>query len=209
MMRGIRSLSICALIAFAAGSAFAQGTGAIEQFRAFLAQTQSARATFTQVVTDARGKVGPTAKGSFQFQRPGKFRWVYEKPAQIIVGDGKTIWFFDEDLNQVTVKPFDAAFTGTPAALLAGRREIEGAFTLTAAADSAGLAWVDALPKQQDGGLEKIRLGFAANGLRAMELFDGFGNRTRIDFSTLEANPKLDAKTFTLVPPKGADVVGP
>jgi chaperone LolA len=181
---------------------------AIEQFRAFVQSTKSARADFTQVVTDNRGKASATSTGTLQFERPGKFRWVYAKPAQVIVGDGKKVWFFDQDLNQVSVRPLEAAFSSTPAALLAGRAEIDAAFTLVAGGEAEGLSWVNAEPKQKDAGIEKIRLGFQGTELRAMELADAFGNKTRITLSKLERNPRIDPKQFMFVPPKGADVVG-
>jgi chaperone LolA len=188
--------------------AAASAESAIDQFRAFVQSTKSARAEFTQVVTDNRGKASVASIGTLQFERPGKFRWVYTKPAQVIVGDGKKVWFFDQDLNQVSVRPLEAAFSSTPAALLAGRAEIDSAFTLVAGGEAEGLLWVNAEPKQKDAGIEKIRLGFQGAELRTMELADAFGNKTRITLAKLERNPRIDAKQFTFVPPKGADVVG-
>ncbi len=189
-------------------NAHSQSPGAIDQFRAFVQSTQSARADFTQTITDVKGKVSAPSKGVLQFQRPGKFRWVYEKPAQVIVGDGKKIWLFDQDLNQVTIRKLDAAFSSTPAALLAGRAEIDAAFTLIAGGQSEELQWVNAEPKQKDAGIEKIRMGFFGGDLRVMELVDAFGNKTRIALAKLERNAKIDAREFTFTPPGGADVVG-
>ncbi len=201
-----RVSAVALLLLCATPLALAQN--AIDQFRAFVQSTKSGRAAFTQVVTDSRGKVGEPSRGTLQFERPGKFRWVYDKPAQIIVGDGKKVWVFDQDLNQVSVRPLDAAFSSTPAALLAGRAEIDTAFTLIAAADAAGMSWVIAEPRKKDAGVESIRLGFSGAELRAMELSDAFGNKTRITLERMERNPRIDARQFTFVPPKGADVVG-
>ena len=189
---------------------------AMDDFRAFITTTQSARAEFKQSVIDVKGKTTQQASGTLAFVRPGKFRWQYIKPAQLIVGDGKRVSFFDEDLNQVTVKKLETAFASTPAALLAGKSEVEAAFTLVAGGESDGLAWVNAEPKSKEAGIEKVRLGFQKNNaptgpagqLAAMELFDPFGNCTKITFTKFERNPKIDAKEFVFVPPKGADVVG-
>jgi outer membrane lipoprotein carrier protein len=199
------ALASCALLM---GSAHAQTQSAIDQFRSFVTGTQSARADFSQTVTDARGKVSSQTNGKLLFQRPGKFRWTYEKPEQVIVGDGKKVWLFDADLNQVTVRKLEAAFSSTPAALLAGRQDVEAAFTLIAGGQSEDMNWVIAEPKSKDAGIEKIRMGFVGADLRAMELADAFGNKTRINLSKVERNAKIDAKEFTFVPPKGADVVG-
>jgi outer membrane lipoprotein carrier protein len=180
---------------------------AMDDFRAFVSGTQSARAEFSQTVFDVRGKVTQEAKGSLAFVRPGKFRWEYLKPAQTIVGDGNKVWFFDADLNQVTIRKLEKAFSSTPAALLAGKAEVDAAFVLVAGGESDGLEWVNAEPKSKDAGIEKVRLGFAKGQLGAMELVDAFGNRTRIVFAKLERNAKIDAKEFSFTPPKGADVV--
>ncbi len=185
---------------------------AMGDFRNFISSTQSGRADFTQTVIDVKGKTTQQANGTLAFVRPGKFRWQYLKPAQLIVGDGKQVSFFDEDLNQVTIKKLEAAFASTPAALLAGKSEVEAAFTMVAGGDASaekdGIAWVNAEPKSKDAGIEKVRLGFQKGQLAVMELNDPFGNRTRIVFTKFERNPKIDAKEFIFVPPKGADVVG-
>ena len=191
---------------------FAAHASAMDDFRAFVAGTQAARADFTQTVFDVNGKKTQQASGTLAFVRPGKFRWQYVKPAQLIVSDGKRVSFFDEDLNQVTVKKLDAAFASTPAALLAGKSEIEAAYTLTTATatEADGLSWIIAEPKLKDAGIEKVRLGFQKDGgqLSVMELFDPFGNRTQIVFNKFARNAKIDAKEFIFTPPKGADVVG-
>jgi outer membrane lipoprotein carrier protein len=186
----------------------APNAGAIDALRQFIQATQSARGEFTQTVTDPRGRATAPVKGTLVFQRPGKFRWVYDKPAQTIVGDGKRVWFFDQDLNQVSIRKLEAAFASTPAALLAGRAEVEAAFTLVAGGEGEGLVWLNAEPKQKDAGIERVRMGFAGADLRVMELADAFGNRTRIAFTRLDRNARISPSDFTFVTPKGADVVG-
>jgi outer membrane lipoprotein carrier protein len=195
------------IILFLAFSISVAHANAMDDFRSFMTGATSARAEFSQSVFDAKGKAAQQTKGSLVFVRPGKFRFQYEKPAQTIVSDGSKVWFFDSDLNQVTIRKTEKAFASTPAALLAGKAEVEAAFTLVAGGESEGMDWVIAEPKSKDAGIEKVRLGFQKNQLGAMELFDAFGNRTRITFSKLERNAKIDAKEFTFVPPKGADVV--
>ena len=39
------------------------------------------------------------------------------------------------------------------------------------------------------------------------KIVDSFGNTTRLQFSKVERNPKLDADSFRFAPPKGADVL--
>jgi len=189
-------------------SAALANANALNDFEAFIASTQSGRANFEQTVFDPKGKVSQKNSGTLQFTRPGKFRWVYTKPAQVIVGDGKKVSFFDQDLNQVTVRKLEQAFSSTPAALLAGKGAIDSAFTLVASGEAEGMQWLDALPRQKDAGIEKIRMAFAGGNLAAMELQDAFGNRTRLSFSKFERNPKVDARDYVFTPPKGADIIG-
>ena len=199
------SAMLCALLLLWSATAHAN---AISDFQSFVSNVQSGRANFDQSVFDAKGKQSQKTRGTLTFTRPGKFRWVYEKPAQIIVGDGSKVSFYDQDLNQVTVKKLGQAFSSTPAALLSGKGEIDKAFTLVSSGASEGIDWLDALPRQKDEGIEKFRVGFNKSQLAAMELNDAFGNRTRITFTNFERNPKIDAKEYMFLPPKGADVVG-
>src|SRR5262245_27039695 len=141
----------------------------LDDFLSFNSATRTATARFDQMVFDRAGKVVERASGTFAFQRPGKFRWVYDKPhKQLLVGDGAKLWIHDPDLNQVTVKRIDQAISSTPAALLAGRDDITALFTLRDAGVADGLSWVDATPKAKDTGFERVRLGLQGKSLAAM-----------------------------------------
>ena len=152
------------------------------------------------------------SSGVMIFSRPGKFRWQIEKPySQLLVSDGEKVWIYDPDLRQVTVKKVGNALGGTPAALLAGesggKSTLEKSFTLREAGEREGLEWVEAVPKSQESGFEKLRLGFAGNDLKAMELFDNFGQTTSLYFSNLERNLVVAASLLSFKPPAGVDVI--
>jgi chaperone LolA len=182
--------------------------GGLDDFLAFNASTKTATARFEQQVHDRAGKVIERASGTFSFARPGKFRWTYDKPhKQVLVADGSKLWIHDPDLNQVTVKRIDRAISSTPAALLAGRDDITALFTLRDAGSADGLNWVEASPKAQDTGFERVRLGLRGRTLAAMELQDQLGGRTMLRFTDLRPNAPVAADAFTFVPPKGADVM--
>ena len=176
---------------------------------AFVASTKRLKANFTQTVFDRAGRKTQEASGDLFFARPGKFRWVYQKPyAQLIVGDGQKVWIHDEDLEQVTVRKLDQALGDSPAALLAGDNNIDKLFNLKDAGEKEGLEWLEATPKNKEGSFEQVRLGFKDNDLRMMELKDNFGQTTQMRFSNLQRNPSLGASLFRFTPPKGADVIG-
>ena len=185
------------------------GASSLEHYQTFLNGTQSARAGFEQKVYDRDGRLVQNTKGSFVFQRPGRFRWIYDKPAdQVIVGDGQRVWIYDRQLNQVTVRKVARALGATPAALLAGGAGIEASFELSDAGRKDGLEWMEAKPREREAGFERVRMGFSPGGLAAMELTDHFGQVTRLRFTNLVRNPKVDAAEFRFDPPKGTDVLG-
>jgi len=182
--------------------------GGLDDFLAFNSSSKTASGRFEQQVFDRGGKVVEKASGTFAFQRPGKFRWVYDKPhKQLLVGDGAKLWIHDPDLNQVTVKKIGAAISSTPAALLAGKDDITALFTLRDAGTADGLSWVEATPKAQDTGFERVRLGLQGKALAAMELHDQLGGRTLLRFTELKSNAPVTADSFKFTPPKGADVL--
>jgi outer membrane lipoprotein carrier protein len=195
-----------AVLLLAPALALASGT---ERFREFIRETQSARADFGQKVYDRERRLTQEARGTFSFQRPGRFRWATAQPyEQLIVGDGERVWIYDPDLRQVTVRSMGRALGATPAALLAGSAEAEQAFEIADVGRIAGLDWMEARPRDKDAGFERIRLGFGPAGIEAMELHDHFGQTTLLRFSNFTRNPPLDAGAFRFVPPKGVDVLG-
>ena len=185
------------------------GATSLDSLKSFLTEVKSARAHFKQLVLDKKLTTVQEASGTMMFARPGKFRWVYEKPyEQLIVGDGAKLWMYDADLNQVTVKQLDRALGASPAALLAGNNEIEKHFNLKDLGKRGSMEWLEATPKDKDSSFESIRMGFGANGLEVMEMRDHFSQTTVIRFSGLERNLKLDPGLFKFAAPKGADVIG-
>jgi outer membrane lipoprotein carrier protein len=203
LIRGIAALVMTA--GFLPIDAFANG---LDDFLAFNEHTKSATGRFEQQVMDRAGKVVERASGTFAFARPGKFRWVYEKPhPQTLVADGQKLWIYDPDLQQVTIKRIDQAISSTPAALLAGREDITALFSLRDAGVSNGLEWVEATPRTPDTGFDRVRLGLKDKQLAAMELFDQLGGHSSLRFVELEANAPVTADTFKFTPPKGADVI--
>jgi outer membrane lipoprotein carrier protein len=183
--------------------------GAIDQLRGFLNDTRSYKADFEQAVITGSGRKPQESSGTLAIQRPGKLRWEILKPyPQLVVGDGDKIWIHDPELQQVTVRKAGQAIGGSPAALLAGNNELEKNFTLKEGGEADGLAWVEAIPKNTESGFEKVRIGMAGRDMKAMELYDNFGQTTHIRLLRGERNPALAAGLFRFTPPPGSDVIG-
>ena len=204
------ALASAALLVSMAGVAFpAFAADGIAQLQRFVSAVQGAEGEFEQVVTSQSGRRPQEASGSFAYSRPGRFHWEYAAPyRQALVGDGRSLWSWDPDLNQVTVREIGDALGATPAAILFGSTALEDGFELAEGGELDGLAWVDARPKNQESGFEALRIGMANGELRRMEMRDHFGQTTVIRFLRLRANPVFDEDRFRFSPPPGADLIG-
>jgi len=200
----MKSLLVASAIVCASASSWADS---VDTLRAFVREVKTGQAAFTQTVTSPDGVKKKTSSGSFEFERPNRFRFAYTKPfEQLIVADGQKVWIHDPDLNQVSSRKLGDALGATPAALLAGG-SLEKDFELAAEPSKDGLDWVGAVPRAKEGSFQALRVGFRGKELAAIEITDSFGQRSLLQFSRWVANPALAAETFRFIAPKGADLI--
>lgn len=189
-----------------ASIAFAQTSTPLDRYLEGLSSWQ---AEFAQTVVDSRGKQRVAESGRFIVRRPGQFRWeTGQGTAQVMVADGRNLWFYDRDLEQVTVKPARSALTATPAMLLVGSVNLREHFEIAVLPKELGLEWVAVKPRGADAEFRSARLGFTSNDLRRMEIEDKLGQRTTLVFSKTQRNAVLPADAFAFQSPPGADVIG-
>jgi len=182
---------------------------ATEKLNQFVQNVVTFKAKFSQTVLDSRGQVLEEAQGFFILERPGKFRWDYDIPyPQHIIADGQRIWFYDVDLEQVTVKSQLEALADTPATLLSGQTLPSDKYLLSDISSEDGLSWVELIPKDVDSNFQTITLAFDQQGLNQMIMKDSFDQQTRLVFSQTTENAPLLADVFVFTPPSGVDVVG-
>ena len=210
------SIPIALIAAFLSFSAQASG---LESLESFIKTVKSGRASFVQTATSPAkaGQVArvKTSSGTFEFIRPNRFRFVYQKPfEQSIVADGQTVWLFDVDLNQVTARKQAQVMGSTPIALIASApdvRALQAEFLIAEIPSSdksnEGLQWVVATPRSKDNALRSVRIGFKGNALAVLEMEDSFGQQSVLRFSGFEVNAGVDAALFAFKPPAGADVI--
>lgn len=174
----------------------------------FFHDVRSYQAHFTQVVYGRDHEVVQKSHGRMWVLRPDKFRWDYARPnREIIVGDGKFLWLYDEGLRQVTVRPMAKALRGTPAMILSGQGRLHSRFRIRELGNRSGLSWVDLRPKRRGTGFIDIQLGFKGDLLSRLVLKDSFQQTTDIVLSDYRENVSINPRRFQFSPPKGADVV--
>jgi len=189
----------------------------------FLSATKTLKAKFEQRVLDDAGAVIDITSGHFYLSRPGKFRWDYlltplqpsqkfSEPVigQQIVADGQSIYVYDPDLEQVTVRQFANALSQIPSLLLVYEgNDLNQYFTIEQASkeDEKGILWVSLKPKSEEASYQQLRIGLREGLLAAIYLLDGLGNQTHLQFSDVQTNIKLDPSLFIFKVPEGADVL--
>lgn len=191
-----------------AGTAFA---GARQELDTFTRGLKGLDGQFSQQVSDVNGRVKESSIGRVALSAPRQFRWEYAKPyKQLIVADGKKVWVFDPDLEQVTVRAQGSEEQNSPLVALIDPARLDKQYDVSEeAAPRDGLQWLSLTPKvDTEASFQMASLGFGKDGLTKMEVVDAVGQRTAISFSGWKRNPAFAADTFRYTPGKGVDVVG-
>jgi len=177
------------------------------ELRSFFSQMQSLKADFSQQVFGPRQELLQDSSGQVIVQRPGKFRWDYNKPfMQHIVADGEKLWLFDVDLEQISIKHQDATMANSPASLLSDASQLDKQFDVLKVLRQ-GRDWFELIPKQSDSGFEALFILLEEGVISQMELKDSFGQFTRLRFENVRLNKRFGADTFRLTIPEGVDVI--
>jgi len=175
----------------------------------YLGKVKTLSAKFEQYVFNESTGEPDRSSGWIYVASPNKFRLEYNKPyVQVYVADGKRLWSYDADLEQVTVKSQRNMLANSPAIVLSDPANLDKAYTVTAQGIKQRVDWFYLKPRSADSGFDHVRLGFAGNNLYIMELFDSFGQKTELHFFQLRYNAKISPGKFAFTPPKGVDVIG-
>jgi len=180
-----------------------------ERLNNFFTQVNTLQGSFSQQVFSKKNKLIQNSTGQIYLNRPGKFRWVYATPdPQEIIADGKNIWIYDKDLEQVTVKPMTAAMSSAPIAILTRKTIPDSQFKVTKMDMTIeGLDWFDLKPHRKSRDFKSMQLGLDKNGIRKMIMFDQLGQKTVINLN-VRNNAPISGNRFIFRPPANVDVIG-
>lgn len=209
-MHRLPLLTVLAAVLLASLGARAAAPEAVApaQLRAFLAETVTLEARFSQALLAADSDRAQVSEGRFYLHRPQRFRWDYTQPTpQLVVADGEHLWLYDPDLEQATVRRLDDGLSSTPAMLLSGDGKLDDSFRVGAAYREDGYDWVELAPVSPAADFSGVRVGFRSGVLASMELIDALGQTTVIRFTDVKVNDRLDPALFQFTPPPGVDVI--
>ena len=208
MIRTFRSIT---LLSFILAAGVCQNTYAEEQtdpLAFFLEKLESFQADFKQTLTNEQGELLETSTGKVYMQNPGRYRWEYEEPyVQLLITDSQTLWIYDKDLEQVTIKDVSNAIDNTPAAIISGKKNINENFVVVNMGVIEGYDWIELTPRDIESQYRTVKIGFDKNNLGMMILNDNLGQLTRIDFLNPVRNQRFGGPLFTFELPEGVDVI--
>ena len=174
----------------------------------FFTKVTTMQANFVQEVRDEKGKLRQKSNGKVSLHRPGRFRWEYTSPDKhLIVADGGSVWIYDEDLDQVTVKSMKKTLASAPVGLLINKQPVHKQFKVTPMKSNGRLDWFHLVPHKKDSDFTSMDLGMDQTGIQEMVLQDKFGQETSIHMSGVRLDPQINAQQFKFTPPKGADII--
>ena len=183
-----------------ASLAFWSTAQAAPEINQYFSDLETFQARFTQRLFNAEQDLIEESRGTILVKRPNRFRLEYRQPyKQVYVADGQQLWSYDADLEQVIVKPQKGLLHNTPAMILSNPKILEREYH--------GLVWFQLKPKNPESNFDEIQLAFDQQQFRIMEMKDGFGQITRLQFDDIKRNPSFNNKTFQFTPPKGVDVI--
>jgi outer membrane lipoprotein carrier protein len=170
-------------------------------------------ATFTQSAVDAGGEAMGKGSGRMVIVRPGKLRWESSpegsgEAAQLLIADGRNLWFLDRDLDQATVKPLAEEMPQSPLMLLAGGNDLRSAFDVRATGRRDGLDWVRVQPKDAASDFREAQFGFKGRELARLVIVDKLGQRSTLAFANVKRNAPVDPGVMEFVLPEGVDLIG-
>jgi outer membrane lipoprotein carrier protein len=180
---------------------------AVEVLRLFFNTTESMSASFIQTNLDEQERITEQSEGEFVLLKPDSFSWNYQRPfVQKIVATGNKVWFYDVDLEQVTIKKIDKLMGFSPLLFLTGGVDLAHDFRVEIDSINNAVVWLRVIPKEENSGFEFIRLGLEQGQLFAMEFGDNFGRKTKLNFIDVEVNSTVDSSLFVFNIPAGVDV---
>lgn len=186
-----------------------------DELKALLEPVTSMKATFKQTVTNEKGIILQSTQGLLWLQKPRQFRWeIKGRDARLIVSDGKKIWDYDEDLEQVSIRSLSKDEHKLPIFFLSGDVEtLEQDFEIKNCTPERDTCF-ELIPKEspskdeQSGIFQSIQLKFKNRVLVSLETVDQLGQRTVFSFKEVQTNVAIPVTQFQFVPPKGVDVIG-
>ncbi len=177
---------------------------ATEQLKYKLARLNSYQASFQQTVTDATNKKVQEGEGYLSLKQPALFRFETISPApNLLIGDGKTLWHYDETLEELKVYDANKEVDKTPFVLLTSSdAKLWALYNVTGEGETFAIT-----PKDKNNPVQKLTLQFSGVGLAKMAVASQDGQTSSFEFIAMQSNVNIDTAQFKFSAPNGVDIV--
>jgi len=160
---------------------------------------------FEQTLVNDKGESIQRSSGEFKIKRPGLFRWETFNPfPQLLVSDLETLWLFDPDLEQVTIRSFSSQVSQSPALLLSGNAK-DIALNYEVSEIEAGERYL--LVPKDSSTFTQMELQFAQQTLQKIIVLDSLAQTTTFNFSDIKTGQEFAPSIFSFEVPEGVDVL--
>ncbi len=177
-------------------------------------KVRSMTANFAQESTNKMLNQTRITKGKVYFEKPGLMRWEYTAPPKNQwVSDGKTLWFYQPEENQVIVGRVDDEKGRLFLAFLVGEGDLTEDFNIhrwDQEVDESEQGYrLELTPKKPHAIMDRLILAVDRKTwyVRQADVYDAYGNLTRTVFTRIRVNRKLAPELFTFAIPPGTEVV--
>ena len=138
-------------------------------------------------------------------------KWIYGAPdTQVLISNGKTLWHYVADEEQVTKIPIESIYSSTtPALFLSAQGNLIQTFNVESVSLETNPICITLTPKKDDQALTRLQL-FANKKnyqITGSTVYDKLGNKTEILFSKIKTNKDIPEKTFHFQAPPDVEIL--
>jgi len=202
---GLKNLLRCGLLVFACLSITANAETAAQRLYLLLKPMNSLSADFTQKIMGQNNNQLQRLTGNLSLKKPNQLRWNVLAPMpQLVISDGKLVWLYDPDLEQVVIQSFSDDFMANPISILLGDLDqLNRDFTVSLISDDR----FSLKPKQKNSLFVAIQLSFIDSVLSRIDYQDNFGQKTQLTLSQVKLNPQFSKTAFVFNIPQAVDII--
>ena len=173
-----------------------------------LSNIDTITAEINQLIVESDGGILEESQIIMHIKRPEGFYWETVTPfPELLVTNGKRLWSYQPDLEQVVIEDWNPDQSALAAQLLYGKTENLEEDYYIVAIDAEQSQTFELKPKSPDNLYELITISFINSSLELIYIENSSGERTAWQFTSSDINPPLGEDLFEFIPPDGIEII--
>lgn len=147
--------------------------------------------------------------GIIKLQKPDHFYWKSNDPyAQLLVTNGKSIWHYDADLEQVVIQDYANQAAQAPILVVAENPiRLRESYKIEQLVTEKSATSFSLVALDETAALKQIKLIFSEEKLVGLNFTDSLQQKTEITFTDILLNKAINPALFEFEIPLGVDVL--